>query len=162
MYSMSPVGAGGTARWPGTQGYGVTGIDRDVSAHGCADDEGVTLIEVDLEGEGSWPLATRRFDGVIVANYLHRPILPHIVAAVADDGVLIYETFAVGQALVGRPRRPEFLLQPGELLAAVRGTLTVLAFEHGRLADPDRFVQRIAAVGPRHRWVTNPGALPAR
>ena len=84
---------------------------------------------------------------MVVANYLHRPILPDIVAAVAAGGVLLYETFARGQERFGRPRDPEFLLEPGELLDAVAGPLRVVAYEDLIVEDPGpKAVQRIAAV----------------
>ena len=85
---------------------------------------------------------------MVVTNYLHRPILPAIIGAVAADGVLIYETFAAGNARFGRPRNPDFLLDPGELLSAVAGRLRVLAYEHGEVCRPaTALVQRICALG---------------
>jgi len=133
-------------------GFQVTGIDRDVAGvHDIAGRPGVRLIEADLETGVTPPFVTERFDGVIVTNYLWRPLLAAIVAAVAEDGVLIYETFAAGNERHGRPARPEFLLQPGELIAAVTGKLVVVAYRHGRRDDPHPSVrQAIAAVGPRH------------
>jgi hypothetical protein len=84
---------------------------------------------------------------VVVTNYLHRPILPDLVEAVAPGGVLIYETYARGQERFGRPSRPEFLLKPGELLEAVRGALRAVAYEDVVLDDPGpKAVQRIAAI----------------
>ncbi len=81
---------------------------------------GVEFVEADLEG-GAWPLAGRQFDAVIVVHYLHRPLFPHLLAeAVAPGGVLIYETFARGNEQFGRPRNPDFLLRPRELLDAFR------------------------------------------
>jgi hypothetical protein len=103
------------------------------------------VVLADIE-EGPWPLEGRQFDGVVVTNYLWRPLLPMVVASVAPGGVLIYETFAAGHETIGRPSRPDFLLRPGELLEAVAGRLRVLAYEDGFIAAPDRFVQRIAAV----------------
>jgi hypothetical protein len=85
------------------------------------------------------------FDGVIVTHYLWRPLLPHILQCVAPGGLLIYETFASGQASIGKPSRADFLLQPGELLSATKGLRTI-AYEDGFELSPDRFVQRIAAV----------------
>jgi hypothetical protein len=82
---------------------------------------------------------------VVVTNYLWRPLLPAIVAAVADGGVLLYETFALGQETIGKPSNPDFLLRPGELLHAV-APLRIVAFEDGFLAEPERYVQRVAAV----------------
>jgi hypothetical protein len=94
-------------------------------------------------------LPGREFAAVVVTNYLHRPILPDLVAAVGPGGALIYETFARGQERFGRPSRPEFLLTPGELLEVVRGDLRVVAYEDVILEDPDpKAVQRIAAVRP--------------
>lgn len=96
-----------------------------------------------------WPFmqngVPQQFGAVVVTNYLWRALLPTIVASVAPGGVLIYETFATGNASVGKPSRPDFLLQPGELLAACAG-LRVVAYEDGFLSQPERFVQRIAAV----------------
>jgi hypothetical protein len=99
----------------------------------------------------------RRFDVVIVTNYLWRPLMPAIVGAVADDGLLIYETFARGNERFGRPSNPDFLLRPGELLEAVRPRLTPIAYEHVRLEAPMRIVERICAVGPGHRWIGEGG-----
>ena len=117
----------------------------------------VELIEADLEGGSPWPLLGRVFDAVIVTNYLHRPLLPDIVAAVAPRGILIYETFAAGQGRFGRPSNPDFLLRPGELLDAVRDKLIPFAYEQVMLDGP-RIVQRIAAVGPGHPWLKAPPA----
>ena len=82
----------------------------------------------------------------MVTNYLHRPLLPLLVASVAPGGLLIYETFARGNERFGRPRNPDFLLAPGELLDAVRGRLRVAAYEHGVVDLPKlAMVQRICA-----------------
>ncbi len=102
-----------------------------------------TLV-ADIES-GPWPFAQRQFAGVVVTNYLWRPLLPAIAACVAPGGVLIYETFAAGNETVGKPSRADFLLQPGELLTVCAG-LRVVAYEEGFLDCPPRFVQRMAAV----------------
>jgi hypothetical protein len=130
-------------RWFRDQGHPVTGIDRAPEAVAAAQDLGAAL-QADLEG-APWPLPGRTFGGVVVANYLWRPLFPALRASVAAGGVLICETFASGNETVGRPARPEFLLQPGELLALCEG-LRVVAFEDGFVDAPPRFVQRIAAV----------------
>jgi SAM-dependent methyltransferase len=132
------------------RGYRMTGIDRDLSrlAVGIRS-AGIELIEADLEDGRPWPLGDRRFDGVIVTNYLWRPILPAIVASVAAGGVLIYETFAAGNERFGRPKNPDFLLRPHELIDAVRPALTVIAYEHLQLDAPSRMVQRVAGVRER-------------
>jgi SAM-dependent methyltransferase len=135
-------GSGRNLRRLAADGFLLTGVDRDAAAveglGGLAE-----IVVADIEAE-PWPLAGRHFDGVLVTNYLWRPLLPTIVDAVDEGGWLIYETFADGQQSVGRPSRPDFLLQPGELLAACAG-LHVVAYEHGFDAAPDRYVQRIVA-----------------
>jgi hypothetical protein len=84
---------------------------------------------------------------VVVTNYLWRTLWPDLLASLDAGGVLLYETFAAGNETVGKPSRPDFLLQPGELLNVCKD-LRVVAFEEGFLAAPDRFVQRIVAVKP--------------
>jgi len=138
-------GGGRHLRWFAARGVRTTGVDRAPDAVAAAREVGEGLL-ADLEG-APWPLAGRVFDAVVVTHYLHRPLLPDIVASVAPGGVLLYETFAVGNETVGKPARADFLLQPGELLAACAG-LRVVAYEDGFLPSPDRFVQRIAAVRP--------------
>jgi SAM-dependent methyltransferase len=142
------AGGGRHTRFLAGRGHRVTAVDRDVS--GLADlqaDPSVTILAVDLEDGRPWPLGDRRFAGVVVTNYLHRLLLPAIVSAVAPDGCLIYETFAVGNERFGKPSNPDFLLRPRELLEAVRGRLTVLAYENLEVAEPrPAIVQRIAAV----------------
>lgn len=113
-------------------------------------------IEADIEN-GPWPLEGECFDAVVVTNYLWRPLLSRIVASVAPGGVLLYETFAVGNETVGKPSRSDFLLRQGELLQVAAG-LQVVAFEDGFGVDPDRFVQRVAAV----RKPAKPADQPAR
>lgn len=129
------------------QGHTVTGVDRSEGALHSAKAFGSTVL-ADLEN-APWPLMDtdqpRQFDAVIVTNYLWRPLFDAIRHSVAPGGVLIYETFAAGNETIGKPSRPDFLLQPGELLARCQG-LRVVAYEDGFLAEPDRFVQRIAAV----------------
>ena len=148
-----------------SRGLRMTGVDRDISQTrallGALQPGRLELAEIDLEDGRPFPFRGERFDGVIVTNYLWRPILPDILAVVAENGVLIYETFGAGNERYGRPRNPEFLLRPGELLAAARPPLRTIAFEHVRLTEPDRIVQRICAVGPNHRWPAEdaPGPL---
>ena len=105
------AGAGRHTRFFRARGHPVTAVDRDTT--GLADlraDAGVEIVEFDLEAGAPFPFRGRPFDAVVVTNYLHRPILPDLVAAVAGGGVLLYETFARGHERFGRPRRPEFLL----------------------------------------------------
>ena len=139
-------GSGRHLRWLAARGHRVTGIDRDAQALAALREQG-EIVEADIEN-GPWPLPGRRFDAVIVTNYLWRALLPTLVASVADGGVLLYETFAQGHQRFGKPSNPDFLLRPGELLAAVAG-LRVVAYEDGVLSDPPRRVQRVAAMRDR-------------
>ena len=130
-------------------GHPVTVLDRSQ-----ADIESIAIdarvcekVVADIEND-AWPLAGRDFDAVVVTNYLWRPLFPNLLASMAARGVLMYETFAAGNETVGRPSRPDFLLQPGELLEICKD-LRIVAFEDGFIAGsdyPPRFVQRIAAV----------------
>jgi SAM-dependent methyltransferase len=138
-------GFGRHMRWFAARGHPVVGVDRSQEAIDAVRPLGEAIC-ADIEN-GPWPLAGRTFDGVVVTNYLWRPLLPVIVQSVAPGGVLMYETFAAGNETVGKPSRPDFLLRPGELLAACAG-LRVVAYEDGFLDSPERFVQRIAAVRP--------------
>lgn len=135
-------------------GHPVTFVDRDttrladLTGPPGASVAGAAVLAADLEDGGPFPLAGRVFGGVVVTNYLHRPLLAAVVAAVAPGGVLIYETFADGnEALGGRVRNPDFLLRHGELLDAVRGELAVVAYEDVvEPGSPPAAVQRICAV----------------
>jgi len=132
-------------------GHPVTALDRDAEAlAGLPRAVMLEVIRADLEDGSPWPLAGRRFAAIVVANYLHRPLFPAILAALEPGGVLIYETFAAGNERFGRPRNPDHLLKPGELLDIVRGRLDVIAYEYLEVAEPrPAVVQRIAArAGP--------------
>ncbi|QNP48103.1 class I SAM-dependent methyltransferase [Diaphorobacter aerolatus] len=135
-------GSGRHMQWFAERGNAVTGIDRSAEALASAARFG-EVVEADIEAD-SWPLDGREFDAVVVTNYLWRPIFPAILGSLAPGGVLMHETFAIGNESVGRPARAEFLLQAGELLKLCKG-LRVLAYEDGFLDEPDRFVQRIVA-----------------
>ena len=137
------------------RGHRVVGVDRSLDGVRDLDGRaGIELLACDLEDGRPFPLAGRAFAGVIVTNYLWRPSLAPIIAAVAAGGLLIYETFAVGQERLGRPSNPDFLLRSNELLDAARPRLTVVAYDHGLRDDGggSRVVQRIAACGPEHPW----------
>jgi SAM-dependent methyltransferase len=140
-------GRGRHVRWLAGEGFSVTGVDRDAAATEPLRTQ-AEIIVADLEN-APWPLPGRRFDAVIVTNYLWRPLWPALRAALNDGGVLIYETFAHGQHLIGRPSRPDFLLQPGELLRAFAG-MHVVAYEDGLERDPPRRVQRLVALAGSH------------
>ena len=128
------------------RGHPVTAIDRDASALRTLGGDDLEVLEADIEA-GPWPYSARTFAAVIVCNYLWRPLLPVIVESVAAGGVLLYETFAVGHERFSRPRNPDFLLRPGELLEAVRGHLEVREYTHGEEGQPPSAVrQRVCAV----------------
>jgi len=140
-------GSGRHVRWFTHRGAQVTAVDRDAPAVvplRALPGPPVEVIVADIEN-GAWPLLDRRFDAVVVTNYLWRPLFPTLLASVDEGGVLIYETFAVGNETVGRPSKPDFLLQRRELLAATTG-LRLVAYEEGFLDTPERFVQRVVAV----------------
>jgi len=141
-------GGGRHTRFLLERGHRVVAVDRDLS--GIADvlgDPRVEALEVDLEDGGPFPLAGRTFAAVVVTRYLYRPILGDLVSAVGPGGVFVYETFARGHERFGKPTNPDFLLEPGELLDAVRGKLKVIAYEDVVEEDPrPAALQRICAV----------------
>lgn len=126
----------------------VTALDRDVSQLGALiGHPGVTAFEVNLESKPQWRPEPGSFDTIIVTNYLWRPLLGGLIAALKPGGVLIYETFAQGNEAYGKPSNQHFLLRPGELIRAVRETLSVVAYEHGKVEAPKQaVVQRICAI----------------
>lgn len=129
-------------------GYRVLAVDRNSEAlAGLQGVAGVKTAELDLEGN-DWPLAGQRFAGIVVTNYLWRPRLPDLLALLTPGGVLIYETFMLGNEAFGKPSNPDFLLQPGELRAvAVAAGLREIAFEEGYVASPKPAVcQAICAI----------------
>jgi SAM-dependent methyltransferase len=138
------AGNGRHTRFFADRGHPVTAIDRDVSGLVAADT--VEVIAADLEDGSPWPLAGRTFGAVVVTNYLHRPLFPHLFAALQPGGVLLYETFMVGNERFGKPSNPDFLLKDGELLELVRGRFSVIAYEARMISEPKMaMVQRIAA-----------------
>jgi SAM-dependent methyltransferase len=139
-------GAGRHALFFAEKGHPVIAVDIDLSmSEAYRDVPGVQWCQADLE-KGPWPFQGDLFQAVVVTNYLHRPLFEPLLAAIAPDGVLIYETFALGQAQYGRPRNPAHLLLPGELLEQVRGYLRVLAYEDVHEPELRRCAQRLCAV----------------
>jgi len=137
-------GGGRHARLLARLGFEVDAVDRDAALF-ADPPPGVRLLGADLEG-GPWPYPGRRFDAVVVANYLHRPLLPMLVESLEPGGILLYETFARGNERFGKPSNPAFLLAPGELLEAVRGRLRVLAYEDLTVGEPrPAAIQRLCA-----------------
>jgi SAM-dependent methyltransferase len=165
-------GGGRHVQWLAAQGHQVLALDRDAAALARVREAvpGAEVLQADVEG-GPWPLAGRQFDAIVVTNYLWRPLFPTLLGALAEGGVYLHETFADGHQHIGRPSRPDFLLQRGELLRVCAG-LRVLAYEDGYEPGPassradgqeggpegGRCVQRIVAVnesaaaGIQARW----------
>ena len=134
-------GSGRHSKWFVERGISVVAVDRVPQAI-----SGARFVQADLETGHGWPFRDKRFAGVVVTNYLHRPLFADLRASLAPDGVLIYETFMVGNERYGRPSNPSFLLRAGELLAAF-ADLQVLAFEQGRVESPKTAViQRLCAI----------------
>jgi SAM-dependent methyltransferase len=146
-------GHGRHALFLAARGAQVLAVDRDSAALASfAGAPGVDTRAVDLESV-AWPFANERFDAIVAVNYLHRALFPHLQASLAGDGVVLYETFAAGNAAYGRPANPDFLLTPGELLEFARSGLTVVAFEQGLVGGArPAVIQRLAAVGQARAW----------
>ncbi len=142
-------GQGRHALFLASLGHRVEAVDRDVAATGALREmDGVSVTVCDLESE-DWPYVERCFDAVIVTNYLFRPLLPKLIRSLDRGGLLIYETFMVGNELFGSPRNPDFLLRENELLDLIDGHLDLLAFEQGDVFEPRRAkVQRLCARNP--------------
>lgn len=130
-------------------GYRVVALDRDSDVVPAFSElAGVTSIQFDLEEGKPWPFEADRFSGIVVTNYLHRPLFPYLLQSLAPGGMLIYETFAQGNAAYGRPSRSAFLLNRGELLSLpaleATGRYHIHAFEDGYVESPvQAVVQRI-------------------
>lgn len=139
-------GSGRHSRYLADLGYQVEALDRDEAAlAGLANIPNIAPRHADVE-EGPWPYHSRWFDGIVVTNYLHRPLLPLLINALGEGGVLIYETFMIGNERFGKPSNSHFLLRPGELLEVVRRRLHVVAFEEGEIESPKpAMVQRLCA-----------------
>ena len=134
-------GSGRHASFLARLGYSVTAVDREPQVI-----ESVRFIQADLEDGSPWPLPGERFQGIVVTNYLHRPLFPVLADSLVPGGVLLYETFMQGNERYGRPSNPAFLLRPGELWQAFGG-LHVIAFEQGTVAEPKAaMIQRLCAV----------------
>jgi SAM-dependent methyltransferase len=147
------AGHGRHALFFAARGAQVVAVDRDADALATfTGAPGVETRVADVE-HGDWPFTGERFDAIVVVHYLHRALFPHLLASLAADAVLLYETFATGNAAYGKPSNSDFLLEPGELLEIARETLTVVAFEQGRVdgAQP-AVIQRLAAVGRARAW----------
>jgi SAM-dependent methyltransferase len=151
-------GSGRHARLLAERGHRVVALDRDAAALerltqalDAAAADRVETLQADVEaGPWPWPADEAQFDGIVVTNYLHRPLLPLLCASLRPGGVLIYETFAIGNERHGRPSNPAFLLAKDELLERIAPALSVVAFEQGFVERPaPAVVQRICAARTR-------------
>lgn len=142
-------GGGRHARFLAGHGHPVVAVDRDADQFPDPP-PGVAVVAADLENGSPWPLPGQHFAGIVVANYLHRPLFPRLLDSLAADGVLIYETFMQGNEHYSRPRNPDHLLAEGELPARLGDRLRVVAFEQGLVTRTEcpGVVQRICAVLP--------------
>ena len=135
-------GAGRHAMLFAERGFEVVAVDKSDQVLPGA----IRFVKADLEDGSPWPFAGQRFAGIVVTNYLYRPLLRTLMESLAEGGVLIYETFMAGNERYGKPSNPDFLLRPGELLQAF-GALTVVAFEQGTVERPKKAViQRICVI----------------
>ena len=145
------AGGGRHTRLLRERGYRVLAVDRDTTALDArfSGDNEVEIRSLDLEDGGPWRLG-QSFDGIVVTKYFHRPLFPPMIAALGAGGAILDETFMAGNERFGKPSNPDFLLNPGELLAAFSPELTVVAFEQGIVDQPrPAAIQRIAAIkGP--------------
>jgi len=133
-------GTGRHSRFLLELGHDVTAVDREAQSIA-----GVRFVQANLEDGSPWPLPGERFQGIVVTNYLHRPLFPVLADALAPGGVLLYETFMQGNERFGKPSNPAFLLRPGELWQAFAG-LHIVAFEQGRAREPKpAMIQRLCA-----------------
>jgi len=133
-------GPGRHARFFAARGLEVVAVDREPQ-----NIPGASFVQADLENGRPWPFAEQRFGAIVVTNYLHRPLFRAIEDSLDEGGVLIYETFMIGNERFGRPSNPDFLLRPGELREAF-ASLRVLAFEEGEVARPKpAMTQRLCA-----------------
>jgi len=160
------AGRGRHARYLAARGAEVLAVDRDTAALAeIADLPRITTQVADLES-GPWPFGATRFAAIVVVHYLYRALLPQIRGALDEGGVLLYETFARGNEVYGRPRNPDFLLAPGELLdwATHAPPLIVVAFEQGleRRGEDAVVIQRLAAVAPGYPWPPALAAAPGK
>lgn len=128
-------------------GHQVLAVDQDISVVQALNNPLITPKHFDLEQE-EWPLKGFDFSAIVVTNYLYRPHLDQLPKMLQEEAVLIYETFALGSGEFGKPSNPNFLLNPGELLAfAASNRLKVVAYEDIYVDQPKpAMVQRLCAV----------------
>jgi SAM-dependent methyltransferase len=140
-------GSGRHSKLIADMGHEVLAVDQDIAAVVSIHHPEITAKQLDLEGD-KWPLMGSEFSAIVVTNYLYRPYLDQLPTMLEKEGVLIYETFALGNGDFGKPSNSNFLLNPGELLVfAAHHELKVLAYEDIYVDEPKpAMVQRLCAV----------------
>ena len=140
-------GRGRHGRYLLDQNHPVTFLDQDIS--GVADlatYPKAKLVQYDLENKSPWPFEAGLFTGIIVTNYLYRPLFPHLLTALKPGGVLLYKTFSQGNEQFGKPSNPAYLLQESELLTVFSEGLTIVDFRQGKESNPNRVTQAICGI----------------
>jgi SAM-dependent methyltransferase len=141
-------GSGRNTRFLLDKGYSVVALDKDVSQLvdiSCR--KNLRKYKFDLEAGIKFPFHKQEFSGVIVTNYLYRPLFENLINSLSDGGVLIYQTFMIGNEAYGRPINPKFLLKRNELSDVFDKKLYVIAFEQGYIESPKpAVVQSICAI----------------
>ena len=140
-------GSGRHTRFLTQKGFKLLLLDNDIAkAKDLQGVENIVLMEYDLEDGSTLPFPKSSFQGVVVTNYLYRPIFPQLLDLLDDGGILIYETFAVGNEKYGRPTNPDYLLKSGELISLVSSQMRIIAYEECLVRRPAKaYVQRITA-----------------
>ncbi|MBU6460140.1 MAG: methyltransferase domain-containing protein [Proteobacteria bacterium] len=139
-------GSGRHSNYLARLGLQVVAVDIDINRVTQCHENDVFPLHCDLEND-PWPFMANEFSGIVVTNYLFRPIISSMIESLVVGGCLIYETFALGNEHFGHPKRPEYLLAPGELIDFVNGSCQVLSYEDGYVSKPRlACVQRIFAV----------------
>jgi tellurite methyltransferase len=135
-------GAGRNALYLAANGFSVAaldisrvGLDRGRSA---AAERGLDVewLCADLDGDLATALPAGPFDLVVWVRYVHRTLMPHLIARLAAGGTLVCEQhLKTGQPVVG-PTSAEFRLEPGELHRSAQ-TLHIQHEYEGLAVDPD-------------------------
>jgi len=130
-------GKGRNALFLARHGFDVTAIDISPVALEIAQSRAVerglsvSWQQHDLE---EIRLGEDCYDMVVNLNYLQRFLFPQIAASLRSGGVVIFETYLIGQEAIGHPKNPAYLLRYNELLNAFRD-LRVLWYREGKFTD---------------------------
>ena len=141
-------GSGRNGKFLLEKGFNVVFLDRDISLLGWVPKASRSqVVKHDLENGTRWCFLPCSFDAVVVTNYLYRPIFADLLSIIEEGGVLIYETFSKGNEIYGRPKNPNYLLQPEELIDIVRPSMRIISFKEG-YSDEGRksITQKIVAI----------------